>query len=59
MARMAKRNAYRVVVREKTKTPLGRLSNRWEDNIKMDVTEMGREGCGLDLPNSGQRVVAE
>ena len=27
------------------KSPLGRLRRRWEDNIKMDLEEMGR-GCG-------------
>ena len=27
------------------KRPLGRLTRRWEDNIKMDLQELGR-GCG-------------
>ena len=27
------------------KRPLGRQSRRWEDNIKMDLQEVGR-GCG-------------
>ena len=27
------------------KRPLGRLRRRWEDNIKMDIQEVGR-GCG-------------
>ena len=27
------------------KRPLGRPSHRWEDNIKMDLQEVGR-GCG-------------
>ena len=27
------------------KRPLGRLRRRWEDNIKMDLQEVGR-GCG-------------
>ena len=26
----------------KEKRPLGRLTRRWEDNIKMDVQELGR-----------------
>ena len=32
------------------KRPLGRPRCRWEDNIKMDVTELGQEGLGwIDL----------
>ena len=27
------------------KRPMGKLRRRWEDNIKMDLQEMGR-GCG-------------
>jgi hypothetical protein len=53
---MAKRNAYRVVVREKTKTPLGRLRNRWEDNIKMDVTEMGTGFTKFGTESSGGMI---
>jgi hypothetical protein len=30
------------------KRPLGRPSQRWEDNIKMDLPEVG-EGCGDGL----------
>jgi len=26
------------------KRPLGRLSRRWEDNIKIDLQEVGRRG---------------
>ena len=38
------RNAYRVLVgKPEGKRPLGRLKLRWEDNIKMDLREMG---CG-------------
>jgi hypothetical protein len=29
--------------------PLGRPRRRWEDNIKMDLGEIGFWGCGLDL----------
>ena len=36
------RNAYRVLVRKpEGKRPLGRLRHRWEDNIKMDLREVG------------------
>ena len=28
--------------------PLGRLRRRWEDNIKMDLQEVGWGGHGLD-----------
>jgi hypothetical protein len=37
-----KRNACRVLMgRQQGKRPLGRSSHRWEDNIKMDLREMG------------------
>jgi len=40
-----RRNVYRVLVRKpEGKTPLGRPRHRWEDNIKMDLQELG---CGL------------
>jgi hypothetical protein len=32
--------------------PLGRLRRRWEDEIRMDLREIGW-GCGLDLTGSG------
>ena len=36
------RNAYRVLMgRPKGKRPLGRPRRRWEDNIKMDLKEVG------------------
>ena len=36
------RNAYRVSVgKPESKRPLGRLRSRWEDNIKMDLRELG------------------
>ena len=36
------RNAYRVLVgKPEEKRPLGRLRHRWEDNIKMDLREVG------------------
>ncbi|KAJ4440916.1 hypothetical protein ANN_10764 [Periplaneta americana] len=43
VARMGEsRNAYRVLVgRPEVKRPLGRPRRRWEDNIKMDLREVG------------------
>ena len=42
IARMAQtRNAYRVVGKPEEKRPLGRPRRRWEDNIKMDLREVG------------------
>ncbi|KAJ4439876.1 hypothetical protein ANN_08005 [Periplaneta americana] len=43
VARMGEsRNAYRVLVgRPEGKRPLGRPRRRWEDNIKMDLKEVG------------------
>jgi hypothetical protein len=36
------RGAYRVLVgKPERKTPLGRPRRRWEDNIKMDLQEVG------------------
>jgi hypothetical protein len=37
--------------------PLGRARRRWEDEIRMDVGEIGL-GCGLDWTGSGQGPVA-
>ena len=37
--------------------PLGRPRRRWEDNIKMDLHEVGW-GHGLDCSGSGQGQVA-
>jgi hypothetical protein len=37
-----KRNACRILVGKlERKRPLGRLRRRWEDNIKMDLGEIG------------------
>ena len=36
------RNTYRVLVgKPESKRPLGRPRRRWEDNIKMDLREVG------------------
>jgi hypothetical protein len=42
-----KRNAYRILVgKPEGKRPLGRLRRRWEDNIKMDLRDIGY--CVMD-----------
>ena len=47
------RGAYRVLVAKlEEKRQLGRTKRRWEDNITMDLQEMGW-GHGLDRPGSG------
>jgi len=39
------RDVYRVLVGKPVgKRPLGRLRHRWEDNIKMDLREIGIDG---------------
>jgi hypothetical protein len=39
------RSVYRVLVgRPEGKRPLGRPRHRWEDNIKMDLREIGTDG---------------
>jgi hypothetical protein len=45
VARMGeKRNAYRILVGK----PEGRPRRRWEDNIKIDIKEIGWDDNGLD-----------
>jgi len=40
-----RRGVYRVLVgRPEGKRPLGRPRRRWEDNIKMDLREIGIDG---------------
>jgi hypothetical protein len=42
------RGVYRVLVwRSEGKRPLGRPRRRWEDNIKMDLREIGIDGAGF------------
>ena len=47
MARMEEgRGVHKVLVgKPHEKRPLGRQRRRWDDNIKMDLEEVGR-GCG-------------
>ena len=48
------RGAYRVFVgKPEGKRPLRRPRFRWEDNIKMDLEEVGWEGHGLDWSGLG------
>ena len=48
MARMGEwGGVHRVLVgKSEGKRPLGRPGRRWEDNIKMDLQEVGCGGCG-------------
>ena len=44
-----RRGIYRVLVwKPEEKRALGRPRCRWEDNIKMDLQEVGCAGYGLD-----------
>jgi hypothetical protein len=47
VARMGEgRGVYRVLVgRPECKTPLGRPRRRWEDNIKLNLKEIGMDGA--------------
>ena len=55
VARMGKRRGvYRVLMgKPEGKRPLGRPRRRWEDNIGMDLREVGRGGYGLDWAGPG------
>ena len=50
VARMEeRRDTYRVLVgKPEREILLGKRRHRWEDNIKMDLQEVGCVGCGLD-----------
>jgi hypothetical protein len=44
-----RRGAYRALVgKPEGRRPLGRPRHRWEDNIKMDLREVGWGGGGMD-----------
>jgi hypothetical protein len=55
VARMGKkRGVYRILVgKPEGKRPHGRPRRRWEDNIKMDLQELG---CGVWTAPSGLRI---
>jgi hypothetical protein len=53
-----RRGAYRVLVKKpEGRRLLIRPRHRWEDNIKMDLQEVGWV-CGLNLPGPAQKRVA-
>jgi len=53
---MGRRGAYRVFVGESEgKRPLGRPRHRWEDNIKMDLQEMGGGMGWIELAQNRDR----
>ena len=60
MARMAQgRGVHRVLVgKSEGKRPLGRPRRRWEDNIKMDLWEVGRGGDWIELVQDRDRLRA-
>jgi hypothetical protein len=55
VARMGEdRGVHRLLVGSpEGKRPLGRLRRRWEDNIKMDIQEVGGRSWELDGVGSG------
>jgi hypothetical protein len=55
-----RRGVYRMLVRKpERKRPLGRPSRRWEDNIKMDLQEVGCGGIDwIDLAQDRDRLRA-
>ena len=53
------RGVYRVLVgKPQGKRPLGRPRRRWEDNIKMDLREVGGGGDWLELAQGRDRLRA-
>jgi hypothetical protein len=55
-----RRCIYRVLGRKREgKSPLGRPRRRWEDNIKMDLQEVGCEGVDwIDVAQDRDRWLA-
>jgi hypothetical protein len=53
--RGSRRGVYRVLIgKPESNRPLGRPKRRWEDNIKMDLREIGTEGANwIRLAQSG------
>jgi hypothetical protein len=42
-----------LITKPEGKRPCERQRHRWEDGIKMDLREIGWEGCRVDLPGLG------
>ena len=57
VARMGEgRGVHRVLVgKPEGKRPLGRPRRRWEDNIKMDLREVGGSGDWMELDQDRDR----
>jgi len=57
VARMGEgRGVHRVLVGISVrKTPMGRPRRRWEDNIKMDIQEVGGDGDWMELAQDRDR----
>jgi hypothetical protein len=57
VARMGeKRGAYRILVgKPQGRRPLGRPRRRWEDNIKMDIQEVGWDTDWIELAQDRNR----
>ena len=57
MVRMGEgRGVHRVLVgKPEGKRPLGRPRRKWEDNIKMDLQEVGRGGDWMELAQDRDR----
>jgi hypothetical protein len=52
------RKLYKILVgKPEGKRPLGRPRRRWKDGIRMDLREIGLEGCGLDQDRDRWRAV--
>jgi len=50
------RSVHRVLVgKPERKRPLGRPRRRWEDNIKIDLREVGRGGDWMELAQDRDR----
>jgi hypothetical protein len=48
------RNVYRILVRKlEEKRPLERPRHRWEDGLKINLTEIGWGGGGVVSPDAG------
>jgi hypothetical protein len=53
-----RRGVYNVLVgKPEGKRLLGRPRRRWENNIKMDLQEVGCRGYGLDRAGSGKGLL--